>query len=163
MYLPLRMLHYVRTENAAGPKEYGLRRWHSARFLRLRLFAGLILLIGGALLSSYKLLKESPPLSPRPAVDEVSAYELRFARLKLSLPEHGIVCYVPDYTSGDLAKKDFFLARYALAPLVVRNASDCDPLIGDFPPGIPRTDIGSKYSVVQDFGNGVLFLNRNGQ
>ncbi len=140
-----------------------MRFFHSAWFLKLRLFAGLTLLIGGALLSSYKLLKESPALSPRPAADEVSAYELRFTRLKQSLPQPGIVCYVPDYSSGDLAKKDFFLARYALAPLVVRNVPDCDPLIGDFPPGIPRTDLGSKYSVLQDFGNGVLLLKRNGQ
>lgn len=140
-----------------------MRFFHSGWFAKLRLFAGLTLLIGGALVSSYKLLKESPPLSSRPAADEVSAYELRFARLKQSLPQHGVVCYVPDYTSGDLAKKDFFLARYALAPLVVRNIPDCDPLIGDFPPGVPRADLGSNYLVLQDFGKGVLLLKRNRQ
>ena len=140
-----------------------MRFLHSGWFAKVRLFTGLLLLIGGALLSSNKLLEQSPPLSSRPALDEVSAYELRFTRLKQSLPQHGLVCYVPDYTSSDLAKKDFFLARYALAPLVVRNVPDCDPLIGDFPPGISRADLGSKYSVLQDFGNGVLLLTRNGQ
>lgn len=148
---------------AVEPKECPLRFLRSGWFAKVRLFAGLTLLIGGALLSSNKLLEQSPPLSSRPALDEVSAYELRFTRLKQSLPQHGVVCYVPDYASSDLAKKDFFLARYALAPLVVRDVPDCDPLIGDFPPGIPRADLGSKYSVLQDFGNGVLLLTRNGQ
>jgi hypothetical protein len=119
--------------------------------------------LGAALLSSYRLWQNTRPLSGHAGLDEVSAYELRFARLKQSLPQHGMVCYVPDYASGDLAKKDFFLARYALAPLVVRNVPDCDPLIGDFPPGVSRPGLGSKYSVLEDYGQGVLLLKRNGE
>lgn len=118
-------------------------------------------LIGAALFCSYRLWQATRPLSQRTNSDEVSAYELRFARARQFLPKHGLVCYVPDYASSDLAKKDFFLARYALAPLVLRNTPDCDPLIGDFPPGIPRSDLGSKYSVLEDFGQGVLLLKRN--
>lgn len=130
---------------------------------RVRVIAAMAVLLGAALLSSYRLLQNTRPLAGKSGLDEVSAYELRFAPLQQSLPQHGIVCYVPDYASGDLAKKDFFLARYALAPLVVRNLPDCDPLIGDFPPGVPRADLGSKYSVLNDFGNGVLLLKRNGR
>ena len=157
------MLQYVPTETAAGPKEYGLRRWHSARFLRLRLFAGLILLLGGALLSSYKLLQQSPPLSSRPAADEVSKYEARFTRARQVLPQHGVICYVPDFNSSDAAKRNFFLARYALAPLVVRTVPDCDPLIADFPSGLPSSFLDHRYAELEDFGHGVLLLKRNGR
>ncbi len=122
------------------------------------------LLIGAAVFSSYRLLEATRQLSDRAgSTDEVTAYEFRFARAKQALPKYGMVCYVPDYASSDAAKKDFFLARYALAPLVVRNLPDCDPLIGDFPPGIPRSDVGNKYSVLKDFGQGLLLLKRIGR
>ena len=138
-----------------------MRFLHSGWFVKLRLFTGLILLIGGALLSSYKLLNQSPPLSSRPALDEVSAYETRFTRAKQVLPQHGVICYVPDFNSSEDAKKDFFLARYALAPLVVRTAPDCDPLIADFPSGPPPSFPDHRYAVLEDFGHGLLLLKRN--
>jgi hypothetical protein len=138
-----------------------LRFFHSTWFAKLRLFAGLTLLIGGALLSSYKLLEQSPPLSSRRAPDEVSAYEARFARARQALPPHGVICYLPDFNSSDAAKKDFFLARYALAPLVVRTVPDCDPLIADLPLGFPSSFLDHRYTVQEDFAHGVLLLNRN--
>jgi hypothetical protein len=138
-----------------------LRFLHSARFVKLRLFTGLILLIGGALLSSFRVLKQSPPLSSRPAPDEVSAYEARFTRARQLLPRHGVICYIPDFNSSEAAKKDFFLARYALAPLVVRTEPDCDPLIADFPSGLPPSFPDHRYAVLKDFGHGVLLLTRN--
>jgi hypothetical protein len=129
--------------------------------VKLRLFAGLALLIGGALLSSYKLLKESPPLSSRRAPDEVSTYEGRFARARQVLPTHGVICYVPDFNSSEAAKRDFFLARYALAPLVVRTVPDCDPLIANFPLRLPSSFLDHRYAVQEDFDHGVLLLKRN--
>jgi hypothetical protein len=138
-----------------------VRFLHSGWFVKLRLFAGLALLIGGALLSSYRLLQQSPPLSSRRAPDEVSAYEGRFARARRVLPPHGVICYVPDFNSTEAAKKDFFLARYALAPLVVRTVPDCDPLIADFPSGPPPSFLDRHYAVREDFGEGVLLLKRN--
>jgi hypothetical protein len=152
---------YALAETAVATKENELVRLHSPWFLKVRFFAGLLLLIGGALLSSYKLLKQSPPLSSRPAADEVSAYEARFARVRQVLPQHGVVCYVPDFNSSEAAKKDFFLARYALAPLVVRTVPDCDPLIADFPSGLPPSFLDHRYAVLKDFGQGVLLLKRN--
>jgi hypothetical protein len=129
--------------------------------VKLRLFTGLTLLIGGALFSSYRLLKQSPPLSSRPAPDEVSAYEARFMRARKALPQRGVVCYLPDFNSSEAAKKDFFLSRYALAPLVVRTVPDCDPLIADFPSGLPPSFLDYRYAVLEDFGHGVLLLKRN--
>jgi hypothetical protein len=72
-----------------------------------------------------------------------------------------VICYLPDFNSSDPAKRDFFLARYALAPLVVRTVPDCDPLIADFPLGLPSSFLDHRYSVQEDFDHGVLLLNRN--
>lgn len=137
--------------------------FHSALAVRLRVTAAVLLLVGAALFSSYELLKSTNSLSQRTGSDQVTAYEARMAPARQVLPHHGIVCYVPDYTSSDPAKQDFFLARYALAPLVVRNVPDCDPLIGDFPEGVPASFLSGRYAVLRDLGHGVLLLKRNGR
>jgi hypothetical protein len=137
--------------------------FHSAFLARLRITSAMILLLGASLFSSYALLKRTSSLSQPTGSDEVTAYEARFAHARQVLPKYGKVCYVPDYTSSDAAKKDFFLARYALAPLVVRNFPDCDPLIGDFPGGAPAYFLRGRYAVLQDLGHGVLLLKRNGR
>jgi len=146
---------------APSPKEFVLGFLHSPWFMRLRVGLAITVLMSAALLSSYALLKRTRPLPQSAGRDEVSAYEVRFVRLKQFLPGNGTVCYVPDYTSSETAKKDFFLARYALAPLVVRNVPDCDPLIGDFPSRAPASALSNKYTVLEDFGNGLLLLKRN--
>ena len=137
--------------------------FHSAFLVRLRIISAMILLLGAALSSSYELLKRRSSLPQQMGSDEVTAYEARFAHARQVLPKYGMVCYVPDYTSSDAAKKDFFLARYALAPLVVRNFPDCDPLIGDFPGGAPAYFLSGRYAVLQDLGHGILLLKRNGR
>lgn len=145
------------------PQQWWFVWLRSAWFARVRVLSAIVLLMGTALFSSYELLNNSPPLSKGTGADEVTAYEVRMAPLKQFLPKHGVVCYVPDYASSETAKKDFFLARYALAPLVIRNVPDCDPLIGDFPSGIP-TPVGTgSYAVLKDFGHGILLLKRNGR
>ena len=137
--------------------------FHSPLAVRLRVISAVILLVGAALFSSYRLLKGTSALSQKTGTDEVTAYEARFAPARQVLPQYGMVCYVPDYTSSDVAKKDFFLARYALAPLVVRNVPDCDPLIADFPGGAPASFLNGRYAVLRDLGHGVLLLKRNGR
>lgn len=125
----------------------------------LRVCSAIVLLMGAALFSSYRLLQTRRPPHDTGS-DEVSAYEARFARTRQVLPKHGVVCYLPDPDSSESAKKNFFLARYALAPLVVRTVPDCDPLIGDFPGGVPASFMGNHYTLLQDFGRGVLLLKR---
>src|SRR5207253_11124653 len=124
----------------------GFSFFRLAWLIKLRVFAGMILLIGAALVSSYRLLQQTRRLASRPE-DEVSAYQARFAQAQRFLPKHGMVCYEPDWTSSETAKKNFFLARYALAPLVVRTVPDCDPLIADFPLGLPPSVLGNRYAV----------------
>jgi hypothetical protein len=149
-----------RAGTAKKLKECVLSFFLSGWLVKPRVFAGMLLLTGAALVSSYRLLQLTPSLSSRQP-DEVSAYEARFAPAWQFLPKHGVVCYLPDWTSSETAKKDFFLARYALAPLVVRTVPDCDPLIADFPPGLPPSFLGNRYAVLEDFGRGVLLLKRN--
>jgi hypothetical protein len=116
-----------------------------------------VLIVG--LLSSWHLLQ----VSQRPApIDGNSLYLARFDGIKRVLPDRGVVCYVPSPDASFDAKKHYFLAQYALAPLVVRTIADCDPLIGDFSAGATPESIGSqRFIVLQDFGNGVMLLRRN--
>lgn len=113
--------------------------------------------LAASLLSSVQLLKLSFQ-SHSPDADHI--YLSRFDNIKRMLPQHGVVCYMPNPDDSFDAKKHYFLAQYALAPLVVRPTADCDLLIEDFPAGsTPLSN--SQFSVLQDFGNGLLLLRRN--
>ncbi len=112
-----------------------------------------------SLYSSGQLLKlTDSPGSP----DVDNLYLERFDIIRSSLPKRGVVCYMPSPDSSFEAKKHYFLAQYALAPLVIRATADCDPLIGDFPDGFsPASVDGQQLVVLKDFGNGLLLLRRN--
>jgi hypothetical protein len=96
--------------------------------------------------------------------DEVSAYARRFTHIKKVLPPRGLVCYLPDPESSPEANKNYFLARYALAPLMVRTVPDCEPLIGNFGSSseVPAS-VGDEFVVQRDFGNGLLLVKRKRQ
>jgi hypothetical protein len=111
-----------------------------------------------SLLSSlqlFKLMRE--PLPP----DQDALYLARFDGIKKALPTRGVVCYVTASDDSFTAKKNYFLAQYALAPLVVRTASDCDPLIGDFPASVTPPLDSRRFVVLRNFGNGLTLLGRS--
>ena len=116
-------------------------------------------LLAGSLLSSWRLLR----LAPAPeSVDVDNLYLHRFVSIKRSLPEHGEVCYVPSPDNSFQTKKGYFLAQYALAPLLLRPSADCQPLIGDFPDGATPAFLKQQHLVVlYDFGDGLLMLRRS--
>lgn len=115
-------------------------------------------LLAGSLLSSGELLKLS--LAPE-STDGDNLYLNRFSAIKSSLPERGVVCYLPSPDSSFQAKKGYFLAQYALAPLVLRADADCEPLIGNFPEGATPALLNQQHLVVvHDFGDGLLVLRR---
>jgi len=100
---------------------------------------------------------------PLPA-DGDTLYLHRFDALKGALPRRGVVCYAPSPEISFETKKHYFLAQYAVAPVVLRTGKDCDLLISDFPGGPPQavsTDGG--WTVSRDFGNGLLLLERSGR
>lgn len=124
----------------------------------LHIAAAVSVLVVG-LLSSKQMLR----LARQPyAVDGDNLYLIRFEGVKSALPQRGVICYAPNPDGGFEAKKHYFLAQYALAPLVLRTATDCDTLLADFPAGsAPDSVLSRQFVVLKDFGNGVLLLRRN--
>jgi hypothetical protein len=106
------------------------------------------------LLSSARLIWDAP-LSALHSPDAVSIRsDQRFAALKQLLPAHGVVGYFGDSVD---AAADYYLAQYALAPLVVEHSINRLLIVGNFPSSQP--DFAEhRLRIIRDFGNGVLLL-----
>lgn len=80
----------------------------------------------------------------------------RFAALRAALPQQGVVGYIGE--PGALARGDYYLAEYALAPLVVDDSVNHRLVVGNFPSSAaPRAGI-EHLHLVKDFGDGVLLF-----
>ncbi|HLV86884.1 MAG TPA: hypothetical protein VKV39_07910 [Candidatus Sulfotelmatobacter sp.] len=81
----------------------------------------------------------------------------RFAALKAALPAHGVVGYVGD---PGQSPGEYYLAQYALAPLVVDHSVNHSLVVGN----VSKTAFAptSNLALVHDFGNGVLLLANEG-
>jgi hypothetical protein len=120
--------------------------------------AAALTILGVSLLSSLDLFRLTrKPLPP----DEDALYIARFDGIKKALPTRGVVCYVTNSENDFIAKKRYFLAQYALAPLVVRTSTDCDLLIGDFASAAAVPFDNGHFVVLQTFGDGLTLLGRN--
>lgn len=95
-----------------------------------RVRVGVILLVLFALYSNLQLLTES--LKSGLAIggnDEVSRYERRFDSVRRMLPSYGVIGYVGDArynADGSLngwAMRNWYLAQYTLAPVVLSQTS----------------------------------------
>jgi hypothetical protein len=122
-----------------------------------RLTIATLLFVLGCLLSTVRVLRDAP----RPghlSTDEVAKRsDQRFATLKAALPPRGVVGYIGE-SSDPVA--DYYLAQYALAPLVVDRSPDHPLVIGNFPAAQPSSS--EHLQLVTDFGNGVLlFANKD--
>jgi hypothetical protein len=132
----------------AGPQHQG----------RITITVALTLML--CLLSSLRAVIEAPRPSQLGAMSRAVTQrsDQRFADLRRALPEHGVVGYVGE--AGDSGVADYYLAQYALAPLVVELSQDHSLVIGNFPASqpapLPVTVRG--LVLVRDFGNGVLLL-----
>lgn len=73
------------------------------------------------------------------------------------LPERGVVGYIGE--PGIRALEDYYLAQYALAPVVVDHSSEHGLVVGNFPgaKAFPPTE---NLQLVRDFGNGVLLFRK---
>ena len=122
----------------------------------------LVLFVLGCLLSSARLVIDAPtPSSLKSSTSEIARRsDQRFSSLKAALPARGVVGYVGE--PGTSALADYYLAQYALAPLVVDHSSNHSLVIGNFPasplPGVPSEDL----QLVIDFGDGVLLFAAKG-
>jgi hypothetical protein len=115
---------------------------------------GILIFVFCCLLSSARLLRDAPnPLHLR--VDDISARsDQRFAELKAQLPERGVIGYIGE--AGNSGTADYYLAQYALAPLVIDHSATHALVIGSFPDS--QVEVPNNLQLIKDFGNGVLLF-----
>lgn len=113
------------------------------------------------LVSTARVVWDIPTLNrPPDAAQGVGRRsDQRFAALKASLPERGVIGYVGE--PGAAALGDYYLAQYALAPLVVEHSPDHPFVVGNFPspPALPPSE---NLQLLKDFGDGVLLFANQG-
>jgi hypothetical protein len=95
--------------------------------------------------------------------------ERRFARVNGALATRGItgtIGFIGDLPfdradTADRAVEDYYLAQFALVPLVLdRNANGCDWAVVSLHGEPPEREIASNWQVVEDTGDGVLLLRK---
>ena len=123
--------------------------------LSVRTTTGIVAFLACCLLSSVRLAIDAP--RPGSTTSDVARRsDQRFATLKAALPERGVVGYVGE--PGTQGLPDYYLAQYALAPLVLDHSPNHALVIGNFPmapsTGLPTGDL----HLVKDFGDGVLMF-----
>lgn len=117
------------------------------------------------LLSTARIVWDAPRLNrpPDSAQRVARRSDQRFAALKASLPERGVIGYVGD--PGAAALGDYYLTQYALAPLMIDHSTNHALVVGNFPSspaGSPAASPSDNLRLVQDFGDGVLLLVNKG-
>ncbi|MGC2446750.1 MAG: hypothetical protein WA477_03845 [Candidatus Sulfotelmatobacter sp.] len=120
---------------------------------------GLLLLIAGCVLSSFRILQGArlPNLSARDGVERLS--DGRFAALKSSLPAVATIGYIEEST--DPAIPYYYLTQYALAPVVVEHSINHKLVVGNFPT-LQHPPVPPGLRLLKDFGNGVLLFTNEG-
>lgn len=123
-------------------------------FSRNQLVA-LVIFIFCCLLSTARILREAPRPTQLLPDDIGRRSNERFAAVKQLLPTRGVVGYIGE--PGDSSLPDYYLAQYALAPLVVDRSIQHKLVVGNFPSlQVPKAFSGLRK--LQDFGNGVVLL-----
>ena len=94
--------------------------------------------------------------------DDVSKFEETIFSLKKSLPSRGFVGYFNDVEPESIYGGDFWMTQYALAPLIVGKNIDSDFIVGILHPSQTKKNSFEKvgFSVVRDYGNGIVLLQR---
>jgi hypothetical protein len=117
--------------------------------------AVLVIFICCCLLSIIRIMWDSPrPWRIQPD-DVAKRSDQRFAAIKLALPSSGVIGYVGE--NGESSLPDYYLAQYALAPLVVDRSNQHKFVLGNFPSlQVPASLPGLRK--IEDFGNGVVLL-----
>jgi hypothetical protein len=93
--------------------------------------------------------------------DLVAEHQARFAALRRLLPRDGVVGYLSDEPG---AAREYFLAQYALAPVVLDPAGARALVVGNFfdPARAPGLAAGQGLVLVADLGAGVMLFRRAG-
>ena len=116
----------------------------------------LLLLVLTALLNNLFFVRLTRSASSPFGQDYVSPADERFAQLKNDLPARGVVGYISDETDVNERTKKYYLAQYALAPLIVVNNTDQTLVIGDF--NKEESAVSGNLVLLKRFGNGVVLF-----
>jgi hypothetical protein len=126
---------------------------HQAATAKMK--AAILLFVFSCLLSTSWLVLQAPNPAHIQRDDISFRSDQRFAALKVHLPASGVVGYIGE--TGDSATPDYYLAQYALAPLVVDHAPNHTFVVGNFPSSRP-TQVPTNLRLIKDFGNGVMLF-----
>lgn len=120
-----------------------------------RTSVAILIFVFCCLLSTVRILGNAPrPEHLKP--DSVARRsDQRFASLKAALPTRGVVGYIGE--PGVAGTADYYLAQYALAPLVVDHSENHPLVIGNFPDR-PNEPPPPNMKLVRNFGNGVILF-----
>jgi hypothetical protein len=124
---------------------------------RLGTIAALIFVVC-SLLSSGRILWDARTSRHvrKSSIDVAQRSDERFAAVKTLLPQRGVIGYIGE--TGVLARGDYYLAEYALAPLVVDDSPNHPLVLANFPDS--PSPMPSNLRLMKDFGNGVaLYAN----
>jgi hypothetical protein len=116
----------------------------------------LLLLVLTALLNNLFFVRLTRSASSPFGRDYVSPADERFAQLKNDLPARGVVGYISDETDVNERTKKYYLAQYALAPLIVVNNTDQTLVIGDF--NKEESAVTGNLVLLKRFENGVVLF-----
>jgi hypothetical protein len=116
--------------------------------IAISIFLCCCLLSSGRLIIDAARVKDSPDTVARRS-------DQRYSALKSALPGRGVIGYIGE--PGTSALADYYLAQYALAPLVVDQSPNHAQVMGNFPSAQPAP-APPNLRLVQDFGNGVLLF-----
>ena len=120
-----------------------------------RAVAGILLFVLCSLLSSIRIILAAPTPAHLHS-DEISQRsDQRFTLVKPRLPATGVIGYIGE--SGNSGTADYYLAQYALAPLVLDRSPRHKIVIGNFPGAVPSS-LPPDLQLIESFGNGVLLL-----
>ena len=97
--------------------------------------------------------------------DIVTRSEQRFHGLRAVLPKSGVVGYLSDARGPMEKTRSYYLAQYALAPVVIAQDTNHELVVGNCASalGVARLASASGLKVVRDFNNGVALLRRESQ
>ena len=112
------------------------------------------------LLSSARLVKDAPTPGHFTTSDIAASSDERFAALKAALPSRGVIGYIGE--SGNSGLADYYLAQYALAPLILDRSTNHSLVLGNFPTSPPIQASSNTLHLQRDFGHGILLFASEG-
>lgn len=123
-----------------------------------RTSVAIIVFVFCCLISTVRILGNAPRPAHLQEDSVAKRSDQRFASLKAALPKSGVIGYAGE--PGVAGTADYYLAQYALAPLVIDNSGNHPLVIGNFPDQ-PDEPAPPNMKLVRNFGHGVLlFSNR---